>query len=272
LQFVSRPGVSSSPEPWIGDHESFVTRWLELDPARVMAGEVWRLLTYSFLHDMSTFWHILFNMLFLWMFGSDVEGMYGTREFLLFYLTAAILGGVAFTLWALSVHQNVPCLGASGAVIAVMVLYACHFPTRLILVFFILPVPVWLLVAFYVAQDLFTFLGGARTGTAVTVHLAGAAFGFGYYKFHWRLSGFASGWRTWKVKQRRPALRVVRPDGEVAEPVAVASPSSPNVDEQLEAKLDEVLAKVARKGQASLTDTEREILLRASEIYKRRRS
>ena len=68
-------------------------------------------------------------------------------------------------------------------------------------------------------------------------------------------------------------MRVFRGDDESREPVRVAAlPPAADVDEQLEAKLDAVLEKVARSGQASLTDTERQILLRASEVYKRRRS
>ena len=73
---------------------------LILDPNRVLHGEVWRLVSYAFLHDTHSWTHIVFNMLFLWMFGSDVEGIYGAKEFVLFYLGSALLGGVLFTAWA----------------------------------------------------------------------------------------------------------------------------------------------------------------------------
>ena len=52
---------------------SGVTEWLILDTAKVVDGQVWRLLTFAFLHDPNSISHILFNMLFLWWFGSDVE-------------------------------------------------------------------------------------------------------------------------------------------------------------------------------------------------------
>jgi membrane associated rhomboid family serine protease len=58
---------------------------LQLDADAVLHGQVWRLLTYAFLHSPATFTHILFNMLFLWWFGSDVEDLYGPKEFLAIY-------------------------------------------------------------------------------------------------------------------------------------------------------------------------------------------
>src|SRR5262249_50253653 len=119
----------------------------------------------------------------------------------------------------------------------------------------------------------FIFASGVQTGSAVVVHLAGAAFGFLYYKNQWRVLNLLPNFRGWQRERARPKLRVYREE-EAAAPVPVAAPSSgpADVDEQLEAKLDAVLEKVARFGQASLTDTERQILFRASEVYKRRRS
>ncbi|HYV36942.1 MAG TPA: rhomboid family intramembrane serine protease [Gemmataceae bacterium] len=249
-----------------------VTEWFELRPDLVLHGEVWRLLTYAFLHDPGMWQHIVFNMLFLWWFGSDVEAVYGTKEFLAFYLVSALLGGVGYEFWAMANGDITPCLGASGAVTAVMVLCACHFPRKVILLFFIIPVPIWLFVVFQVAQDAFVFLGRRETTTAVTVHLAGAAFGFAYFKMQWRLTSLLPSIRAWRAQRSRPRLRVVRPDDDSGEAVPVGAPPSSPMDEQLEAKVDAVLEKVARTGQASLTDHERQILMRASELYKRRRT
>ncbi len=248
--------------------EGIVTNSFWLDQALVLKGQVWRLVTYAFLHEPGQITHILFNMLFLWWFGSDMEDLLGPREFLAFYLVSAFLGGLGFMLAGFLDMQAGVCLGASGAVTAVMVLCACYYPSRMILVFFILPVPIWALVLFEVAQDTLTFLSGARTSTAVSVHLAGAAFGFLYFKRRWQLMRFMPNWKEWRKQKRRPNLRVYR-----EEPVSVASAAPMSeADEQLEAKLDAVLQKVAEKGQDSLTDNEKKILIQASEIYKRRRS
>jgi membrane associated rhomboid family serine protease len=255
--------VRTPPSTWFTD-------LFLLDVDKVLQGQVWRLLTYAFLHDTNTWMHIVFNMLFLWWFGKDVEEIYGPREFLSIYLVSAVLGGLAFVLLPMPGLGARSCLGASGAVTAVLVLCALHFPSRVILLFFFLPVPIWVFVLFQVAQDLFGFLSGNAGRTAVTVHLAGAAFAFVYYKRHWRLMSLWASLLSWKRPRSRPRLRVYRE--EPAQPVPVAAPQAADVDEQLEAKLDAVLEKVARLGQKSLSESEREILLRASEIYKRRRT
>jgi membrane associated rhomboid family serine protease len=250
-----------------------VTEWLILDTGAVMRGEVWRLLTYAFLHDTTTVFHLLFNMLFLWWFGSDIEQVYGPREFLAFYLLSALLGGVAFQAWALGRGEIEYCLGASGAVTAVLVLTACHFPTRTILLFFVIPMPIWLFVVFQVAQDSYYLLSNNRTMTAVAVHLAGAAFAFAYYKGHWRVLDWLPELRRRVSRRHQPSLRVYRPKQEKETvSVAAAGKGQAEMDEHLEAKVDAVLEKVARAGQASLTDGERQILLQASEIYKRKRT
>ncbi|MFN4259661.1 MAG: rhomboid family intramembrane serine protease [Gemmataceae bacterium] len=254
-----------------GNTPSFITQFLWLDVPGVLHGQVWRLLTYAFVHDPFSIWHILFNMLFLWWFGSDVEDIYGSREFLAFYLIAALLGGLLFTLLAILQGTLLPCLGASGAVMAVMVVCAMHFPRRVILLFFILPVPIWLFVGFKVAMDLFGFLTRTETAAAVEVHLAGALFGLLYFKRQWRLAGLWPNFRNWQRPRSRPKLRIYR-EVEAHVPPSANPPPPIEVDEQLEAQLDAVLEKVARHGQSSLTDSERQILFRASELYKKRRT
>jgi len=250
---------------------SWLTDALLLDVNGVLHGQVWRLLTYAFLHDSGIWQHIVFNMLFLWWFGADVEGIYGRREFLAFYLLAALVGGIAFVLTALMGLGGEMCLGASGAVTAVMVVCALHYPQKRILLMFILPVPIWAFVLFQFAQDTFIFVSQQSTTTAVAVHLGGALFGFCYYRRQWRVSTVWGSVREWQSWLFRPRLRVYR---ELPpERVAVAAPPPESTgNEQLEEQLDAVLEKVARFGQSSLTESERRILLRASEVYRRRRT
>src|SRR5262249_52983541 len=145
-----------------GSSASWITDTFILNTEAVMQGQVWRLLTYAFLHDPGGFWHILFNMLFLWWFGSTVEDLYGPWEFLTFYLVAAVLGGIAFELAWLTMPMRGAqyCLGASGAVTAVLVLFAFHYPRHVIFLFGLVPIPIWIFVLFSVGQDLFHFLNG----------------------------------------------------------------------------------------------------------------
>jgi membrane associated rhomboid family serine protease len=261
----------------ITKNSGLVTDAFILIPAKVMEGQVWRLLTCAFLHDPAHPAHIIFNMWFLFLFGGEVEDLYGRWEFLAFYLTAALMSSLAFMAqaalgWHLTMQNGA--YGASGAVTAVMILCALHFPRMTILLFFVLPTPIWILAIFQVAQDSLGLFGG-RPGEniAFSAHLGGAAFAALYHQTHLRLLSFWPKFRSWKTQRSRPRLRVFRGDEESREPVPVAaSPPATDVDEQLEAKLDAVLAKVARTGQDSLTDAEKQILFRASEIYKKRRS
>ncbi len=256
------------------------TQALVLDTAEVQNGQIWRLLTYAFLHSTDGFpLHILFNMLFLWWFGNEVEDLYGPKEFLAFYLASAFLGGVAFQLCAMLTGHPSSVLGASGAMTAIMVLYAFHYPARIIYIWWV-PMPIWLFVGFQVLRDVFGFLGSSQDDasgirTAFNVHLAGAAFAFAYYKLHWRVMNWVPDLSAWRRNQtrRRTKLRVYREEEPVRTPVAVAAPpQSVDLDEQLEAKLDAVLQKVSQSGRDSLTESERQILVRASEIYKKKRS
>ncbi len=254
----------------------FFTNALDLNVYEVVYhGQVWRLLTHFFLHNVGSPFHILFNMLFLWWFGSDVEDLYGPREFLAIYLVGGLASGVAFVATTLLTGANAAALGASGAVTAVLVIFACHYPTRMILVMWFLPVPIWLFVIFTVLYDAFTLASGVHTGVAVAGHLGGAAFGYAYYKLHWRLSGLWPDFSNWRKRRSQPRLRVYREE-EPPTPVGVAAsapPSPPRLeDEHLEAKMDAVLEKLSREGKDKLNDNDRAILQKASEILRKRRS
>jgi membrane associated rhomboid family serine protease len=275
LQIVTRQPVHEVEDgfSFVRSFSDPVTDWLKLDTNAVLHGQVWRLITCAFLH--AGFWHIFFNMLFLWWFGHVIESDYGSREFTAFYFAAALISSCTYVGWQLVDGSRAPALGASGAVMAVTVLFAMHYPNYRIIIWFF-PVSIWLFVLFQVAQDAYVFLSGESSMVAVTAHLGGAAFGFLYYKRQWRVSNWIPSFSNVRRQMRpRPRLRLYREeeDDVDAEPVTASSaPSQANLDEQLEAQLDAVLAKVTRSGKESLTETERQILLRASEIFKRRRN
>lgn len=253
-----------------GEFSSPLSDALSLKPDRVIHGEVWRLLTCAFLHCEFDVWHVIMNMLVLWFFGSEVEEIYGPKEFLATYLAAALFSSLAFVgyEYAMRPDQVQSAVGASGAISAIMVLFALHYPTRTILFMMFIPVPALLLVSGYIVMDIFKMVG-AHHGEhiAFAAHLGGALFGFLYYRFQWRVLNW---WPSrMSMRPRRltgPRLRVYREPSEPSEPMAQYDDS-----EQLEAQLDTVLEKVAKYGKASLTTREQQILMKASEIYKQRR-
>jgi membrane associated rhomboid family serine protease len=270
-------GESGDLESWTSS--GWFTATFELDVGDVLHGQVWRLLTAAFLHDPLSYTHVLFNMLFLWIFGADVEDLYGPREFLALYLTAAVVSNLAYVTTNLQ-HPEHRALGASGAVMAVTLIFACHYPDRTLYIW-LLPVSVWIFVVLMVAKDFFGFLGGSpRDNTAFACHLGGAAFGLAYHYFNWRILSWLPDFSGGRRERRRPSLRLYRDreEGEdegdgPAPPVAVAAAVPPSeVDEHLEAKLDPLLEKVKQVGLDNLTPHERETLAKISAMLKKRRS
>jgi membrane associated rhomboid family serine protease len=144
----------------------------------------WQFFTYMFLHSDIT--HLLFNMLGLFFFGSQVEKRIGSREFLLFYLLIGTLAGVfSFFVYVLTGNYAVILLGASGAVYGVLLAFAVFFPFARIFVFGVLPVQAPVLVVVYTAIELFSQLSGANSRVAHLTHLAG--FGFAYLYIYIRM-------------------------------------------------------------------------------------
>jgi membrane associated rhomboid family serine protease len=252
---------------------------LQLNVDKVLEGEVWRIATYALVHHPMAIFHVVFTALFLIWIGHKVEDLYGTKEYLAFFVLTTLLGGITYTAVTLFMPAPAPPLvGPSGAVTAILILFALHYPTWR---FFFLPI--WVIVVGYAFMDVAGLAVGSANPAAVAVHLAGAAFAYVYHTYTLRvLNWLPSGWGSRKQARRqpRPKLRVQqeKPQPEPAAAVTSAGAgaskavgSGSGVDEHLEAKLDEVLEKVARFGKESLTEPEREILLKASEIYKKRR-
>lgn len=252
--------------------------------------QVWRLVTAAFLHSNDSLMHVGFNMLILWWLGRDVEAMYGAWEFARFYLTAAVLSSLA---WC-AVDRLTPdagvhtAVGASGAVTAVVALYTMYYPKREVLLFFVLPVEMWVMLLIYIGGDALMMVQqvegngqGAQAGVGFAAHVGGALYGCLYKVYDLRWSHLLRG-------RRRPRLRVISPPPRERERTsaptsgsrATASSGATTAkvaavvsEEQLEARLDEVLAKIAREGgRSGLTEEEHQILEQASRRARDRRS
>jgi len=158
----------------------------------------WQFITYMFLHSSESFFHILFNMFALWMFGSILENLWGPARFLAFYIVCGLGAGItqalaltydisqyntAYELGQISVDQlymlvNVPTLGASGAVMGIFAAFAYTFPNSQMI---ILPIPFpikakWALLGLAVL-DVLGGISSESTGIAHFAHLGGAAVG-----------------------------------------------------------------------------------------------
>jgi len=149
-------------------------------PALVVHGWVWTFVTYMFMH--SGFRHILFNMLGLFIFGTQVERQMGSREFLLYYLVTGILAGVfSFIVYYATGKYIVALMGASGALFAVELAFAVLFPNAIIYIWGIIPLRAPIMVLGFTALELFFSLTGGRGNVAHLTHLAGFGVGWIYF-------------------------------------------------------------------------------------------
>jgi len=144
--------------------------------------QLWRLVTYMFLHSPDMLFHILFNMLSLWWFGAELEDIWGRNKFLLFYFVCGIGSGL-FTLFYLVAGQpNVIVIGASGAVLGLLTAYAIYYPQRQVLLFGIFPMRMRTLVIGYAAISVFFSVSGGGGNVSHIVHLGGIVVAYVYLK------------------------------------------------------------------------------------------
>ena len=158
---------------------SYMTAILCMIPGLVKHGWIWTFITYMFMH--ASISHLLFNMLGLFIFGTQVERQTGSLEFLLYYLVTGMLAGVlSFFIYALTGTSAV-LLGASGAIFAVQLAYAVIFPDSILYLWGILPLRAPVMVLGFTALELIFSITGTNTGVAHLTHLAGFGFGWLYF-------------------------------------------------------------------------------------------
>ncbi|HIJ65053.1 MAG TPA: rhomboid family intramembrane serine protease [Candidatus Hydrogenedentes bacterium] len=166
--------------PGMAPGGAFVYDWLMFAPGRFLHhfhGFIWQPFTYMFLH--ASLWHLFRNMLWLFIFGPMVERRLGTRQFLRFYILCGALGVLATYLRLKT--PAAPVLGASGAVMGVLMAAAIADPDRQIFLFpFPIPINMRALIFIVVAFDIVSALGGGHT--SVATHIGGLAVALCYMK------------------------------------------------------------------------------------------
>lgn len=279
----------------------FFLTYLALSGKGLKSFMIWQPATYAFLH--AGLWHILFNLLALWMFGRYVEMEIGPRRFLTLYLYGAILGGL---LWA-AVNYNTQSLvvGASGAVLAVIIAFATLYPEQPITLLLFLVIPVTLKAKYLAILATIVVLYGAlmgSTGVADLAHLGGIVFGYAYIK--WLGYGRAPWWirllrgmfaSDSQPRQEADEFHSSRPGIPYNHPyrTAVETERRPprawfgwgikkeekqkrvkrplSKEEFIQREVDPILDKIAKHGIQSLTPEERSILEEAGRKLQERR-
>ena len=187
-----------------------LTVWLGLIPALVVERLwIWQPLTYMFLHG--GVFHLLFNMLALWMFGLELERLWGTRFFVRYYLVTGV-GAAATTVllsllpfaFADDIYSAVT-VGASGAIYGLLLAYGLTYPNRPIYMYFVFPIPAKIFVLIIGAISFFSSVTGTGGGVAHAAHLGGIVVGYVYLM--WTGSQFTSTLRSQWLRWRMARLR-----------------------------------------------------------------
>jgi len=227
--------------------ERVLGEWFSLYPVSLsVALQLWRLVTYQFLHG--SVLHILFNMLGLFFLGPTLERHWGSKRFLVFYLGCGAAGGLFYLLLvAINFLPALPMVGASGAILGMLAACAILFPHFVVFIF-LFPVPIRVAaIAFTVIYLIAIITRGANAG-GDAAHLAGMVAGAIYV--------FSQGWRAklrLKIQSSRRQKKIT-------------------TERNLQVELDRILQKVHASGIHSLTPKERKLLRQATEAEQRQRN
>jgi membrane associated rhomboid family serine protease len=172
---------------------------------------VWQLVTYMFLHG--NIWHILWNMLALWMFGRELEQLWGTQRFLRFYFFCGVGAGVCVVVANyLFGDPRIPTVGSSGAIYGLLIASAVLWPDRIILYSFLFPMKMKYFVAIIAAV---AFLGSFNLNSGVSdiAHLSGMLWGYIFLKASKARSidvvgSLRSQYKAWKLARAKKKFQV----------------------------------------------------------------
>ena len=231
--------------PQEGTGMTFLQKYFALYPISLFyIAQIWRLITYQFLHD--GFNHILFNMLGLFFLGPSLERQWGGKKFLTFYLSCGVAGGLFYILLVMAGFLSAGTMvGASGAILGVLTACAILFPHFVVFII-VFPVPIRVAAVILMGIAFYTvFSKGANAG-GEACHFAGIAVGAIYVlSDSWRaalkLRFKASKWEKYIESERRLRLEV-----------------------------DRILKKVHDSGIQSLTASEKRILKKATHLEQQR--
>ncbi len=234
-----------------------LTQWLAFIPALTFL-RPWTLITYMFVH--AGFFHLFFNMLILFFFGPPLEGMWGGREFLRFYLVSGLGGAILSYFFA---FQSA-IVGASGAIYGVMLAFAMNWPNMHIHIWGILPVKAKWLVGFLTALSVAALIGGAQDGTAHWAHLGGFAAGFFYLKFNDQLTSRVDRLRNFVSRRKLQIDKATSTGG--ADDAPGKAPR--REEDRVLDEVDRVLDKISTSGLQSLSEEEVQLLDEVSKRYR----
>ncbi len=222
----------------------FIYDWFSVDSTSLSRyPQVWRLISYQFLHDPTTLWHLALNMMGLYFLGPTLERFWHSKKFLIFYLACGTAGGIFYLLLSwLGVTAPGSLIGASGAILGMLAACAILFPQFVVFLFFF-PVPIRVAALILTFVYIISIYAGAVNSGGDAAHIAGMAAGAGYVYL----------WPRWKNRRRNFS------DSDNWEKKFKAY-------SELQQEVDRILEKVNREGISSLTKKEKKILSEATKM------
>ena len=241
----------------------------------------WQLFTYMYMHG--GFSHLFFNMFALWMFGMELENMWGSKTFFIFYTVCGVGAGIANAFLAPLVSYippNVPTVGASGSIYGVLIAFGMIFPNRYIYIYFMLPIKAKYLVIVYILIEVFAVASQSQSGIAHIAHLGGGVVGFLYVyfilnkgkpKFFKNQGQDNNVFNNFKdMFEKKPEPPKYEPPKNVYDANFEDLSKSKYEDDmrrnekEAQIKIDAILDKLGANGYASLTEEEKRILFQES--------
>ena len=230
----------------------------------------WQLITYQFMHG--GFSHILFNLFALWMFGMEIENLWGSKKFLYFYLLCGVVGGL-FQLFVAPLlgMGGGPTIGASGAIFGVLIAFGMLFPDRPIYLYFLIPIRAKYLIGFLIVLNILWL--NDPSNVAYLAHLGGALAGFLFIMFdktidapfkrtimgmRSRSSGSSS---TNPFSDIADRFKSKNQDVEDAKYYDIKDKQGEDVSQE---EIDKILDKISQSGYQNLSEREKKILFEAS--------
>ncbi len=195
LQAITKNFLGFYLEPWLGLVPYLVTHRFFL----------WQPVTYIFLHG--GVFHLAFNLLVLWMFGCELERVWGRRFFLRYFFVCGTGAGIFVAL--LTSSSLVPTIGASGALYGILLAYGLLFPDRQILLWFVLPIRAKHFVLFIGAVAFYSTLTLPGSGISHLAHLSGLLIGYLYLRGWGHFRGLHRRYLEWKLKRMKKKFRVI---------------------------------------------------------------
>jgi membrane associated rhomboid family serine protease len=190
---------------------AFPYAWFSLRPYDVTHHLLlFQLVTYLFLH--AGWFHIIFNLFALWMFGADLENRWGGRQFLFYYFLTGMGGGLLDVL--LEPSSMAATVGCSGAVYGLLLAYGMLFPDRPIFLYFIIPIKAKWFVAIMGAIEFVSSLSNPGSGVSHVAHLGGMLFGYFYLRGGGLPARLQLQYRDWRRARLRRKFEVYMRKGE----------------------------------------------------------